>query len=135
MLKTKKSLTLKSVIGFLSVISAAASADPLNVTSIGPAALRALFHNAEANIVDDLNTYDKDLSAYGTSRPPRSVSNLSPSAATSINRTAAPELDPAFLRALFHSAEANVVDDLDDYAEEFNDIIINNRSAVAPLLR
>lgn len=135
MLKTKKSLTLISFIGFLSAISPAASADSLNVTPIGPAALRALFHNAETNVVDDLNTYDEDLSAYGTSRPPRSVNNLSPSAATSIDRTAAPELDPVVLRALFHSAGANVVDDLDDYAEEFSDVIITNRSAVAPLLQ
>ena len=133
MFGTAKLLTPVFIIGSLSVISAAALAGSLDTPPVEPTALRTLFHDAEFNVPDDLNTYAEDLSAYGTPRQAGSASQLLPGEVTSMNGTAAPELDLVALRALFHNAEFNVPDDLNTYTEDLSDVAINRRSTVAQL--
>ena len=104
MTRTTSSLTLASVIALLAATPTVASADPTSCTPSDPAALYACFHSAAFNVVDELDVYTQDLSAYGTRRAANSSSKDMPIAAnrsngTPINGTAASKPDLVMLRA------------------------------------
>jgi hypothetical protein len=112
--KTANSLTIASLIALLAATPTSVFSASTVCTPSDPVALRACFHSAEFNVVDSLSVYGQDLSAYGTPRPPSSLSEEAPVAVKS-NLAQAPALDAATLRAFFHSVAFNTSDGLNPY--------------------
>lgn len=133
MIKTAKLMTLASVIGLLSALPAAAWSDSINSTTHGRAALRTPFHSAAFNVVDDLSDYGEDLSAHGTPQRTGGVNKQIQLEPTPVNETATVELDLVALRAFFHSAAFNVIDDLGTYNEDLSDVVTTDGHTVAQL--
>jgi hypothetical protein len=124
MIKTGSSLTLASMIVLFAATPTVALSSGTGCAPSDPAALRACFHSAEFNVVDDLSVYSQDLSAFGTARPANGISEEAPVAAKASNKTrahatAAPQLDAVTLRTFFQSAAFNVGDGLVVYGGDY----------------
>ena len=125
LIKTLNSLTLASVIAFLSATPTVAFSDSTVCTPSDSAGLYACFHSAELNVVDGLDVYARDLSAYGTPRPTSSTGGEAPVAAnpsngTPIDGAAAPAVDVVTLRAFFRSAAFNTSDGLNAWGGDYS---------------
>jgi len=125
LIKTSNSLRLASVIALLSATPTIAFSDSTVCTPSDHVALYACFHSAEFNVVDGLDVYTSDLSAYGTPRPASGVSEAAPVAArlsdgTQAKLIAARQLDVVTLRAYFHSAAFNTSDGLTVYSGDYS---------------
>ena len=125
MIKTGSSLALASVIALFSATPTVALSSGTGCAPSDPAALRACFHSAEFNVIDDLSVYSQDLSAFGTARPASRVSEEAPVAVkardeTRAQATPAPQLDAVALRAFFHSAAFNAGDGLVVYGGDYS---------------
>lgn len=112
-------LVLASVLALLSVTPTTARPDSTACTPSDPAALRACFHSAEFNVVDDLSDDGKDLSARGAAPSTSGATKEVPVTAKSsdaipVTKAPAPKLDDASLRAYFRSAVFNVSDGPND---------------------
>jgi hypothetical protein len=124
LIKTADSLTLATLIAFLAATPTVAFSGSTDCTPSGPAALHACLHSAEFNVLDGLDVYTRDLSAYGTSRTASGVSEAAPVAArlsdgTQAKLIAARQLDVVTLRAFFHSAAFNIGDGLNVYGGNY----------------
>jgi len=117
------SLTLASLVAVLSATPTIAISGSTDCRPSDRAELRAYFHRAEFNVVDEMSVYHRDLSAYGTPRPASAVSQKAPAAKLSNDETATShparsKLDLASLRTYFHSGAFNASDGLVAYGGE-----------------
>jgi len=117
------SLTLASLVAVLSATPTIAISGSTDCRPSDRAELRAYFHRAEFNVVDEMSVYHRDLSAYGTPRPTSGGSANAPAAKRSNHETTAARtdesrLDLASLRAYFHSGAFNASDGLVAYGGE-----------------
>lgn len=127
MTRTTNSLTLASLIALLSATPTVAFSGSTDCTPSDPVALRACFRSAEFNVIDDLDVYTRDLSAYRDSRTTHSARQKAPVAAEPSNRSpvhasTGPTLDSATLRAFFHDNAFNKGDDLTVYGQDFTSV-------------
>ena len=123
-IRITNSLTFASLIAFLAATPTVAFSGSTDCTPSDQAALYACFHRAELNVVDGLDVYTRDLSAYGTPRSASGVRGEAPIAAKSISGIsakviAAPRLDMVTLRAFFRSAAFNISDGIDVYGGDY----------------
>jgi hypothetical protein len=124
-IRITNSLTFASLIAFLAATPTVAFSGSTDCAPSDQAALYACFHSAELNVVDGLDVYTRDLSAYGTPRSASGVREEALIAAKSINGTsakviAAPQLDIVTLRAFFRSAAFNASDGLTVYGGDYS---------------
>jgi hypothetical protein len=93
-------------------------------SSCEQAAWKTFLHDPTLNVVDNLGTYDEDLSAYGTPRPaPQAAqSTTATGSKRSVNavRVSPVAIDEAILHAYFQNAALHPVDDLSDYGQDLS---------------
>jgi hypothetical protein len=129
-----KSLAWVSLVSL--AIAGTASAGSIGSSS-EQAAWKAFLNDPALNVVDELGTYNEDLSAYGTPRPAPSIKAAQSTSATvskpSVNaaRIETAKIDQAILRAYFHNAALYPVDNLSDYDEDLSGSTQPAHTAVA----
>lgn len=109
-------------------------------SSCEQAAWRAFLNDPALNVVDDLGTYQEDLSAYGTPRPtPRieaadfmTAANAKQSVTEAVNTVG---IDQTTLHAYFHNAALHPVDDLSDYGQDLSGFGWSAATKVAEVAR
>jgi hypothetical protein len=116
-----KSLAWVSLLSFMVVGTVSAGSIG---SSCEQAAWRAFLSDAALNVVDDLGTYNEDLSAYGTPRPTPAIKAAQSTTAANWKRSVtepvnAVEIDET-LHAYFHKAALHPVDDLSDYGGDLS---------------
>lgn len=96
------------------------------IQSSEQATWKAFLNDPALNVVDELGTYDEDLSAYGTPRPAPSIKAAQSTSSTDLKpgvnavRIKTVGIDEAILRAYFHNAALHPVDGLSDYGDDLS---------------
>lgn len=131
-----KSLAWVSLVSL--AIAGTASAGSLG-SSCEQGAWKAFLNDPALNVVDELGTYNEDLSAYGTTAPSIKAAQSTSATVSKPSVNAAPiktaKIDQAILRAYFHNAALHPVDDLSDYGQDLSESTQPAHTTVAHVSR